>query len=164
MLKYISNNSRNFKQDTDIGIILLISTVKFTAVVLCALLNMYLICNSESMSDIVKDFVAIGIIADIDDLITILIISNNISKEIEEANLQFDPTKGIYFKNDIDMLKEFSDDNRHNHSGVGLIVFYIKLFIMFSCLGLIRVFKFLYDTIYYYFTPYMILIPIFKYG
>lgn len=91
MLKFISNNSRGLNSDTDLGILLLISTVKFVAVVLCALLNMYLICNSESMSDIVKDFVAIGIIADIDDLITILIISNDTAKEIEEADLQYDP-------------------------------------------------------------------------
>ena len=48
---------------------------------------MYLICNSEKMSDIVKDFVAIGIIAEIDDLVTILIISNNCAREIEEADL-----------------------------------------------------------------------------
>ena len=62
------------------------------------------------------------------------------------------------------MLKEFSKEKRQELSGLALFVFYIKLFIMFLCLGLIRVFKFLYDTIYYYFTPYMILIPIFEYG
>ena len=165
MLKFLQVNSRNFKSgENNLGILFLISTVKFVAVILCVFLNMYLICNSNSMSDIVKDFVAIGIIADIDDIITVLIMSNNISQEIDEAELKFDQTKGIYFQNDLKLLKEEFEEHRHKVKGLDLFLLYLKLFVQFCCLGLIRVYKFLYDTIYYYFTPYMILGLIFKYG
>ena len=83
MLKFLTTNARGLNESTDLGILFLISTVKFIVVIQCAFLNIYLICNSDNMSDIVKDFVAIGIIAEIDDLITVLIISNNTAREID---------------------------------------------------------------------------------
>lgn len=102
MMKYVTTNGSEFKCGVNnLGAPFTIAVVKFFAVFLCEMLNLNLICTSTSVVDIVKDFVAIGVIADIDDIITGMLGINDVEGTIAEANMKYDETKGVLLLDDI---------------------------------------------------------------
>lgn len=107
MMRFVITNGNDFKCGiNNLGTPFSIAVVKFFAVFLCEILNLNLICTSESVSDIVKDFVAIGVIADIDDIITGMLGINDVEGTIAEADMKYDDSKGVLLLDDITMIRE----------------------------------------------------------
>ena len=54
------------------------------------LVNVFVIVQSQTIEDVVKDFIAFGIIAEIDDLMAFTLCGGTgVEPEIEEANVYF---------------------------------------------------------------------------
>ena len=52
-----------------------IGLMKFLGGILCEFLNMYIICQSTTIVDVVKDYVAMGILAEIDNILISTLVS-----------------------------------------------------------------------------------------
>jgi len=96
------------------------------------IVSIVLICNQDTVQEIVMNFIALGIIAEIDDLYASTLYQNKIKEEIEDGKeLTIDddqPAKEIY-------------RNKWYPSAI-----------------LHKIFKTFYESYYYYFMPFTILI------
>ena len=64
--------------------------MKIIGALLCEFLNIATILKSETVGDVIKDYIAFGIIADIDDIVASILFSQNIPDIIAEADLKRD--------------------------------------------------------------------------
>ena len=159
MMKFVTTNAKEFKCGVaNLGTPFLIAVVKFLAVLFCEILNLNLICASTTVVDIVKDFVAIGVIADIDDIITGMLGVNDVEGTIAQANMKYDDTKGVLLLDDMGLIRDIYKENReYAFSFVTMVVQFIGMLV-------VRICKFSYDVAYYYFAPYLVFFLIFAYG
>ena len=64
--------------------------MKLCGALLCEILNVTTILQSNSVGNVIKDFIAFGIIADIDDIVASISFGDNIPDLIAEADLKRD--------------------------------------------------------------------------
>ena len=86
MINFAKNNQKKFKKDNAQSAVYL-GFFKLIGVVICEFLNSYTILLSGSVSDVIKDYIAFGIIADIDNTVASILFSINVEGAIEEANI-----------------------------------------------------------------------------
>ena len=68
MLQYAKNNHSKFKHQ-DIFLVYIIGLMKLIGGIMCECLNCLIIVQSETTSDVIKDFIAFNIIVEIDDVL-----------------------------------------------------------------------------------------------
>ena len=94
MMTYITHNADQFK----IGTIFhpfCIALMKLIGGFITEIMNINLICQSTSIEDVVKDFIALGIIAEIDNLMAMSISfkGEQMSEQIKNANITYPQTQ-----------------------------------------------------------------------
>lgn len=98
MLRYASTHTEEFEDGCgleNLGTVYFVSLAKFFGAFGSEYLNMLLICNSNNIGDIVKDFVAMAIIAEIDNIL-IAIISHDIESAIRNTEIKYDKNKSLF--------------------------------------------------------------------
>jgi len=116
--------------------------------------NILLIVESESIVNVVKDFIALGIIAEIDDIM-ILSVSTKVTREVEEMKIFYQ--KNQVLVDDLDRIKKIYEKDPKECSKIEKVL--LILAIIF--------FKFwdsFYTTTYFYFFPIFCNISIFVWG
>ena len=86
MMKYIKHNPENFKNGTVVHAFS-IALMKLVGGYITEIMNINLICSSTTIEDVVKDFISLGIIAEIDNLMAFTVNQYNISEELEHAHI-----------------------------------------------------------------------------
>ena len=109
-------------------------------------LNIFQICSTYSIKDIVMNFVQLGIIAMIDDLYAQSLRNNFFMKVLRKSEIEMKSTK-----------KDKDRSAKCNKSSN--CCFSFMLWIMHWILkGFYRLIKILYSTFYFYFAPYAVIV------
>ena len=85
----------------------LILQMRLWACILTELLNIYKMGETDAIEDIVKDFIAFGIISDIDEVIVNSFLQLNVSEELKEHGISYQKEQDS--KPTSDMVKEYLD-------------------------------------------------------
>ena len=110
--------------------------------VMTELLNMWMMCFNDNEDDVVKDFIAFGIIASIDDIMVAVIKSLDVEQAVEGQTFNY-------------RVYELRDLAEHYKQDLGKKFIYIMIY---------KLFNLLYVGIYFYFFPLFMLILVFVYG
>ena len=109
-------------------------------------LNIFQICSTYSIKDIVMNFVQLGIIAMIDDLYAQSLRNNFFMKVLRKSEIEMKST-------------EEDKERSHECNKTSNCCFSIMLWIMHWILkGFYRLIKILYSTFYFYFAPFTVFI------
>ena len=84
MMRFIKNNPQDFKHGTYIHAFL-IATMKLIGGALTEFISIAMVLHSDNIEDVVKDFIALIIITQVDDLMVLTMSNINISDEIQNA-------------------------------------------------------------------------------
>jgi len=83
MIRLVVYNPGIFQNDQAAAVLsFMISLMKFLGGFLTELFNIFLIIESEQITDVVKDFIALGIIAEIDNIMVLSVGAANIDHEV----------------------------------------------------------------------------------
>jgi len=85
---FAKNNPNSFK-GYSMGWPFVISIMKFLGVFLTEIVNIYLIALNDDISDVIMNFIAFGVIADIDDIVGSSITEINCEEE-NEVQVMYD--------------------------------------------------------------------------
>ena len=90
-MSYISHNHQKFKDSALHPY--QIALMKCLGGLITELVNVFIIVQSQTIEDVVKDFIAFGIISEIDDLMASMLCGGTgVESEIEEAEVYFPRT------------------------------------------------------------------------
>jgi len=101
MMGFAKNNPNSFK-GYSMGWPFIIGMMKFLGVFLTEIINIYLIAINSDISDVIMNFIAFGVIADIDDIVGSSITEINVEEE-NEVSVMYD--KRQTFENEFNNLK-----------------------------------------------------------
>lgn len=87
-MQYLKNNFLQFKKYNG-TVAIFISSFKMWGGVLAETMNILIIIQSESIGDVVKDFIAFGIIAEIDNYLA-MSIEIDVDEEAGDLDIKFD--------------------------------------------------------------------------
>ena len=88
LMSYITHNPDKFR-DSSVHPYL-IALMKCLGGLITELVNVFIIVQSQTIEDVVKDFIAFGIIAEIDDLMALTLCGGTgVEAEISEAHIYF---------------------------------------------------------------------------
>ena len=82
----------------------------------CEFVNFISILQSETLADVIKDYIAFGIIAEIDNILGSIMFSVDIQKEIEQANIMKDLRRERM--SGYDLIKEKKGEKKENLSRI----------------------------------------------
>jgi hypothetical protein len=97
MLMYSKNNPEKFKGSNEL-MAWSCGLFKLLGGGFCEIINILIILQSESITDVIKDFIAFGIIADIDNIMAATLFSTDVEAVIEEAAITY-PKSQRFTKN-----------------------------------------------------------------
>lgn len=126
MIKYLSNHSEDFD---DVDAPFLIAMMKLTSSVLTEIINIFLICGQNTIMDCIMNFIALGIICEIDKHYASSLRNFKLAKSLDRPPV-------IKFHS-----KSF------NYSEKSIFVGLVRAFY--------KVAKTLYVSFYYYFFPFL---------
>lgn len=67
------------------ALMVMISLMQFSGALATEIINIILICTQDSVKDVIMNFIALGVIAEIDDIYAKTLYQNRIKKELEEG-------------------------------------------------------------------------------
>ena len=145
MMQYSKNNAKAFKANNR-ACAFTLGMMKISGGVLCEYVNIITILQSESIGDVIKDYIAFGIIAEIDDIVASIMFAINIPDAIEQADIKLDLRE--YEKSDITrvigVLRTITPRTFYRMLYLILVTWY-------------NVIKAVYTVFYFYFTPFTII-------
>ena len=147
MMKYIKNNVDQFNDKTNCTIAFSVAYMKWIGGIFTEIVNIIIIIRSESVTDIVKDFIALGIIAEIDDYVGKSLKLVDLEEEIDQAKIEY-PTRQIYASSDFKLLKEMKSYSFGRRWSMRLMLIGYKII------------NLLYTSVYFYFTPFLFIFVI----
>ena len=126
--------------------------MRLWACILTELLNIYKMGQTDAIEDIVKDFVAFGIISEIDEVIAHSFLQLDVGEELR--------VNSISYKKDEDFksVSQIVKDVWARDESTTLKVYLIARILFYASL------QFFYVNIYFYFFPFLIVIMIFNFG
>lgn len=89
IMQYCKNNSDVFSGNLRAWAYV-IGMFQLSGAFFCEYVNIITIMQSASLADVIKDYIAFGIIAEIDNIVATIMFTSDIAGEIEEANIQKD--------------------------------------------------------------------------
>ena len=101
MMAFAKNNPNSFK-NYSMGWPFVIAMMKFLGVFFTEIVNIYLIAITSDISDVIMNFIAFGVIADIDDIVGSSITEINCEEEAE-VSVMYD--KKQTYENEFNNLK-----------------------------------------------------------
>ena len=129
---------------------LLVCALKVLGAFYAELINIWKMGQQDNIEDIVKDFIAFGIIAEIDNVVARGIKDLDVEKQINEFPIIYDSNDD--HKTVMQILSEKQNMTTSQYAlKVAILCFY-------------KVFDLLYVTVYFYFFPFSILILVFLFG
>ena len=151
MMKYIKNFRHKFMRVNTVYPWCM-AVLKLGGGILTELINIYIIIQAESIEDVVKDFIALGIVAEIDNLMS-LSIRESLVREVAESNI----TYPIWVNQiqDIRLIVKKWTEGKHSHfsmvqQSLGMMFF--------------RTLDFIYVVLYFYFFPFLVVFLVNNYG
>ena len=121
--------------------------MKWIGGIFTEIVNIIIIIRSESVTDIVKDVIALGIISEIDDYVGKSLKLVDLEEEIDQAKIEY-PTRQIYMNSDFKLLKEMKSYS------------FVRRWAMRLMLVGYKIISFLYTSVYFYFTPFLFIFVI----
>ncbi|CDW75959.1 UNKNOWN [Stylonychia lemnae] len=112
-----------------------ISLMQFFGAFGTELINIFLICQQGSVQDVIMNFIALGVIAEIDNIYANTLYNNYSKKLIEDS----DGKPGLQINDQVPVRKQYSN----------------KCSIATQIHGLLRLF---YETYYFYFMPFSVIV------
>jgi uncharacterized Tic20 family protein len=88
MLRYTVNNPNNFRHN-GYYLSFLILLMRLLGNLFTELLNVWKMGQSTAIEDVVKDFIAFGIISEIDDLVASSMMNMNVEQELEDNEIPY---------------------------------------------------------------------------
>jgi hypothetical protein len=152
MLRYTINNPKNFKTH-GYYISFLILLMRLFGNFFTELLNVWKMGQSSAVEDIVKDFIAFGIISEIDDLVASSIMNTKVEDELEDNKIPYPKVQDDKYLSEILQQIWHQDDCSKVHR-----------FVQVAFLGIYAVWQLFYVMIYFYFFPFVIILLIFIFG
>lgn len=107
--------------------------------------NMVLICSSFTAQDVTKDFVAMLVLAEIDNILVGILIETSSIPDFGEVPVVFDKTKNVFLSDDFKAVAKLKNKNICERA----------LILLFMIIR--RTCQFFIDTVYFYFLPYLIM-------
>ena len=89
MMRYSIACQNTFKRPGSYRFAFIIACMKLTGAIFTELINMFKMGQASSVDDIVKDFIAFGIISEIDDLMVMTLSNIDIEHEIEQNSITY---------------------------------------------------------------------------
>mgnify|MGYP000936629885 CR=1 FL=1 len=127
--------------------------MKFWGGFLTQILNIFVIVQSEGVDTVITDFIAFGIIAEIDDMIAMTI------KDFNPGDLIFESNNKLHFEKDAIDLNEISKKEFENWTGSKFSLYFRKMYYAFFSFQ-----RLAYEIFHFYFTPYLCLILVLAFG
>ena len=127
----------------------LILQMRLWACILTELLNIYKMGETDAIEDIVKDFIAFGIISDIDEVIVNSFLQLNVSEELKEHGISYQKEQ------DSRTTREMVEQVWKGDEPTYFKVVWIARIVMYTAL------QFFYTNFYFYFFPLLIVIWVF---
>jgi hypothetical protein len=121
--------------------------MKWMGGIFTEIVNIIIIIRSETVTDVVKDFIALGIIAEIDDYVGKSLKLVDLEEEIDKAEIKYLSTQSYR-----------SDDTKINEE-LAKYSFLRQLVMRLMLVGH-KIIQFLYTSVYYYFTPFLFIFVI----
>ena len=146
MMMYVKHNSHTFKaKGALLGFI--VALMKVLGGLVCEVANILVIVQSETVGDVIKDFIAFGIIQEIDDIIASTV--GGTQDPITDQPLEFPASQK--FISDLDILR----DLRRSRTASNLASLF-KL----AQIAVYNTINFIYVTIYFYFMPFSVILVV----
>ena len=163
MMRYAVAGQNSFKRPGSYRFAFGLALMKCFGAIATELINMFKMGQASSVDDIVKDFIAFGIISEIDDLMVMTLSNIDIENEIEQNTITYkanmhDVHISYHYaclKRDISQLSEGTwTQMKKVWSSI------------FNCLALLsyKLFKFAYVSLYFYFFPALTVVFVFHFG
>ena len=132
----------------------LIGLMKYLGALLTEIVNIYLIAISNDISDIIMNFIALGVIAEIDDIVGTSVSEINISEE-NSTQVMFDERQ--IWENEFNNIKRSFKTHVKEKRWVDFAV----LIILTTLYTIWKVYNY---CIHYYFAPFTIIFIVFTQG
>merc|ERR1712216_371651 len=95
MMKYTKNNASSFADKTNNQIAFSVAYMKIFGGLFTEIVNIGIIITSTTVTDIVKDFIALGIISEIDDYVGKSLKHVNMEQEIDQAKIEYPESQNV---------------------------------------------------------------------
>jgi len=149
MMGFAKNNPNSFK-GYSMGWPFVIGLMKFLGVFFTEIVNIYLIAINDDISDVIMNFIAFGVIADIDDIVGSSITEINCEEE-NEVQVMYD--KRQLYENEFNNLKRIFPTMKS-----GRMMEFGMLSIFTLIYTIIKVFHYCF---FFYFGPFLITFLVF---
>ena len=127
MLNYARLHTKHRKQRIPM---LIVSLMQFSGAFGTEIINIILICNQDGVQDVLMNFIALGVIAEIDDYYAGTLYKNAVKDRIEDVELIIDESK--------------PEDNAPYQKWYPISILYHVMMTFYKC-------------VYYYFTPFSVI-------
>mmetsp|Transcript_10569 Transcript_10569/g.17734 ORF Transcript_10569/g.17734 Transcript_10569/m.17734 type:complete len:94 (+) Transcript_10569:444-725(+) len=87
-MRYVKNHLSEF-DDNSAAYSFTAALLKFLAGNLTEIINIFIIVQAETIDDVVKDFIAFGIISELDDIMVLTLDGVNAEKDLSETSITY---------------------------------------------------------------------------
>ena len=155
MLRYTINNPNNFRHN-GYYLSFLILLMRLLGNLFTELLNVWKMGQSSAIEDVVKDFIAFGIIAEIDDLVASTMMNMEVEQELEDNEIPYPQSQDHKkFWDILSSAMEKLDHKQERGPNRLLQIILITIYIFWQTI---------YVVVYFYFFPFFIVLLIFIFG
>ena len=123
----------------------MIGFIKLMGGVSTEIVNMGLICCSTTAQDVTKDFVAMIVLAEVDNILVGILVESSCIPDFGVVPVTFDKTKNVFLSDDFKTVAKYKHKNIFERAVILLVLLFRR-----AC-------QFFIDTVYFYFLPYLII-------
>lgn len=123
----------------------MIGCIKLSGGLSTELINMLVICSSFTAQDVTKDFVAMIVLAEVDNILVGILIETTCIPDFGKVPVKFDKTKNVFLSDDFKTVAKYKHKNIFERAAILLVMLFRR-----AC-------QFFIDTVYFYFLPYLIM-------
>ena len=106
---------------------------------------MLVICSSFTAQDVTKDFVAMIVLAEVDNILVGILVESSCIPDFGVVPVTFDKTKNVFLSDDFKTVAKYKNKNIFVRTAILLVMLFRR-----AC-------QFFIDTVHFYFLPYVIM-------